>query len=185
MDVRPITSVDALIELLAAGEGTLDSPAATGEREQVDLLAHALQCAHQVALAHPDDVELQVAALVHDIGHQLVPGDDAGHGTAGAEAVRALLGDRVARLVAHHVPAKRYLVTVDADYRRRLSPVSVRTLEHQGGAMTPLEVAEHEALEDWPAGLALRRADEAAKRPGRVVPGLDHWYPVLAHVAAG
>lgn len=187
MDVRSITSVDELIALLAAGENTLDSPSATGEHERVDLLAHALQCAHEVALAHPDDVELQAAALVHDIGHQLVPVDDpdhdAGHGVAGAAAVRSLLGERVARLVEYHVPAKRFLVTVDPDYRRTLSPVSLHTLERQGGTMTPAEVATHERLPDWPAGLALRRADEAAKRPGRVVPGLERWRPALDDVA--
>lgn len=181
MDIEPITSVDDLIGVLAEGSGSFDTPSA-GAAERVDLLAHALQCAHEVSCRHPDDVELQAAALVHDLGHQLVPGDDAGHGVAGAAAVRGLLGDRVARLVEYHVPAKRYLVTVDPDYRAILSPVSIRTLENQGGTMTPDEVAEHAQLDDWSAGLDLRRADEAAKVPGREVPGLAHWHRVLTRL---
>lgn len=185
-----IDSIDALIELLGEASGAFDTPTSisderdpTSAHEAVDLLAHALQCAHEAALAHPDDLELQVAALVHDIGHQLAPGDDAGHGRIGAEAVRGLLGDRVARLVEHHVPAKRYLVTVDPAYRATLSPVSIRTLEHQGGAMTEAEVVIAARLPDWEAGLELRRADEAAKQPGRDVPGLASWRPVLETVA--
>lgn len=188
---RTIDSVDALIGLLRDASGAFDSPAeiaggddSTSAREAVDLLAHALQCAHEIALAHPDDLELQVAALVHDIGHQLAPGDDAGHGRLGADAVRELLGARVARLVEHHVPAKRYLVTVDATYRAALSPVSIRTLEHQGGTMTEAELGQVAALPDWDAGLVLRRADDAAKAPGREVPGLDSWRAVLERVAA-
>lgn len=185
MDIRPITSVDALIALLAEGAGAGDDTGEhSGDGERVDLLAHALQCAAEVARSHPADAELQVAALVHDIGHQVAPGDDAGHGIAGALAVRSLLGDRVARLVAHHVPAKRFLVAVDPDYRATLSPVSLRTLERQGGTMSAAEVADHERLPDWSAGLSLRRADEAAKRPGREVPGLEHWRPVLDRLAA-
>lgn len=179
MDVEPVASVGDLIELLRAGAGTLEG---TGG-EPVDLLEHALQCADEVSRTHPDDPELQVAALVHDIGHQLVPGDDAGHGTAGADAVRDLLGDRVARLVEHHVPAKRFLVAVDPDYRSALSAVSIRTLGNQGGPMTAAEVAAHANVPDWADGLALRRADEAAKQPGRIVPDLERWRPVVERLA--
>ena len=188
MDIEPITSVDDLIGVLAEGASAFDTPGAAvgsgavADVECIDLLSHALQCAHEVSLVHPDDVELQAAALVHDLGHQLVPGDDAGHGVAGAAAVRGLLGDRVARLVEYHVPAKRYLVTVDPDYRATLSPVSIRTLENQGGTLSPDEVAEHAQLGDWSAGLDLRRADEAAKVPGRHVPGLAHWHRVLTRL---
>ncbi|MFJ5969549.1 hypothetical protein [Streptomyces sp. NPDC093060] len=33
-----------------------------------------------------------MAGLVHDIGHRLVPGDEAGHGSHAATAVEGLLG---------------------------------------------------------------------------------------------
>jgi len=188
VDTRPITrsqimSLEHLIGLLAEGAGAHDSPRTAGA-EAVDLLAHALQCAYELSLMRPTDAELVVAGLVHDIGHQLVPGDDAGHGIVAADAVRWLLGDRVARLVEYHVPAKRYLVAVDPDYRSTLSPVSVATLAAQGGPMSAAEIAHHESLPDWAAGLVLRHADEAAKIPGRQVPGLDHWRPVLERIAS-
>jgi len=183
MNVAPIPSVDALIELLAAGAGAHDDGSASVS-ERIDLLAHALQCGHVLAVGFPDDVELQVAGLIHDIGHQLVPGDDMGHGTAGADAVRSLLGDRTASLVELHVPAKRFLVTVDPNYADGLSSTSVQTLGSQGGPMTDAEVAAFRARSDAEFAVALRRADDAAKIPGHAVPGLDHWRPVLDRLAA-
>lgn len=163
------------------GDGRAEGPDSRNER--VDQLAHALQCAHELRLAAPDDLELQVAGLVHDIGKLLAPGDEAGHGRSGAAAVRSLLGDRVARLVELHVSAKRYLISTDPSYRRRLSPVSIRTLARQGGAMTSDEVAAFAADPVSGAVVVLRRADEAAKRPGWAVPSLDTWRPALDRVA--
>ena len=178
-----ITSVEALLELLAAGENQHDEPHSAGH-EAVDLLSHGLQCAERLRHWHPQDLELQVAGLVHDIGHQICPGEDALHGEIAAVAIAELLGERVARLIVHHVPAKRYLVATDPAYLARLSPVSLETLGNQGGPMSPTEVAAAELLVDWAAGLELRRADEAAKSPGRKVPGLETWIPVLHTVAA-
>ena len=179
-----ITSVEELIELLAAGENQHDEPHSAGH-EAVDLLSHGLQCAERLRRWHPDDLELQVAGLVHDIGHQLCPGEDALHGEIAAGAIRDLLGERVARLVVHHVPAKRYLVSTDPGYLARLSPVSLETLHNQGGPMSAEEITQSERLEDWSFGLVLRRADEAAKSPGREVPGLETWISVLHDLATG
>ena len=145
-------------------------------------LDHGLQCAFELSQAVPEDVELQVAGLVHDIGHGLGPIRD--HGEVGGAAVRGLLGDRVAELVRLHIPAKRYLVTTDPAYRARLSPDSVRTLALQGGDLTPAEVAAFEAWPHWRAALVLRVADEAAKVPGRAVPGLDHWRAAIQRAAS-
>lgn len=184
--MHPISSVDALVALLAgagSGSGTDGDAGGGGGGEALDQLAHALQCADVLAARHPEDPGLLVAGLVHDVGHLLDPGDDAGHGRLGAAAVQDLLGTRVARLVELHVPAKRYLVATEPSYAERLSPVSTITLARQGGAMTPDEVAALRDDPDLPAALALRIADEAAKEPGRVVPGLDRWRPVLDEVA--
>ncbi|MEU6314193.1 hypothetical protein [Streptomyces sp. NPDC047014] len=52
--------------------------------------------------SHPADKELQLAGLVHGLGKMLRPGDAAGQGELAAEAVRPLLGERVARLVRLH-----------------------------------------------------------------------------------
>lgn len=183
MDVASITTVDELVALLR-------NSAAPGHDggEHLDQLAHGLQCGFELASGRPDDVELQVAGLIHDIGHALLPVDertdhDLIHGIAAADAVRGLLGDRVASLVELHVPAKRYLVTAESDYGDALSATSTLTLANQGGPMTATEVVAFEALSEFEGAIALRRADEAAKVPGRTVPGLDHWRPILDSLA--
>ncbi|MGW2641639.1 hypothetical protein [Streptomyces sp. NPDC001348] len=59
----------------------------------------ALRTAALLRRARPADKELQVAGLVSGIGRLLGPGDRAGQADAAARAVRALLGERVCRLV--------------------------------------------------------------------------------------
>jgi predicted HD phosphohydrolase len=145
------------------------------EEAGITELEHALQCA---AMLVPFDRELQVAGLVHDIGHRF--GDDASHGSIGASLVAPLLGARVAALVEAHVPAKRYLV---ARGSYPVSPVSEASLALQGGPMSADEAFTFSQSPWFDDALRLRRADEAAKVPGRVVPGLDTWLPVLRSVA--
>jgi predicted HD phosphohydrolase len=177
LPLHELESVDHLMLVLAAGRDLFDG-------DPVDLLDHALQCAAELRARRPGDEEMQVAGLVHDLGHHMVPGDDAGHGVNARIAIGALLGDRVAALVEHHVPAKRYLVATDPTYAAVLSPTSVRTLGNQGGSMTDDELATYEALPHWTEALEVRRADDAAKVPGRAVPDLESWRPVVERVAA-
>ncbi len=174
---RRIAGVDGLLELLDAARNEHDG-------EPVDLLAHGLQCAAVLERTVPDDLELQVAGLVHDLGTVLRPGRPAEHADAGAVAVGPLLGARVAALVAGHELAKRYLVTVDAAYRDHLTPRSLATLRVQGGLLDPEERAAFLARPDADALVALRRADDTAKDPDRAAPGLDHWTLALYAVAA-
>lgn len=171
-----IADVDALL-------ATLDAGAAATDAEAVDLLAHGLQCAAVLADVAPDDRELQVAGLVHDVGTVLWPDRPRTHARAGAAAVADLLGERVAWLVGHHDEAKRYLVTVDPDYTARLSPASIRTLEVQGGRLDDTERSRLESA-PWLADLlTLRRADDDAKVSGRAVPDLAHWRPAVEAIA--
>ncbi|MFG2123589.1 HD domain-containing protein [Streptomyces sp. NPDC048710] len=181
MTYDPLPTVDALMALLVGCADVWDTPDRSGD--PVDLLDHGLQVAAVLAERHPDDEELQVAGLVHDIGHRLVPGDEAGHGSHAATAVEGLLGPRVARLVALHIPAKRYLAA--ADPHLALSPESARTLGCQGGPMTPPEATAFEADPDFSAAIALRRADDAGKVVGLRVAALESWRPVVQRVAAG
>jgi predicted HD phosphohydrolase len=163
-------NVDELLALLARGATIYDEP-------DVDALSHALQCGERLRAEYPDDVELCVAGLVHDISDIADPTDHRDHDQRGAELVRPLLGDRVAALVGAHVAAKRYLVASDPDYS--LSVRSVETLAEQGGASAT-------ALADDPdlkAMLALRRADDAAKDPSLVMRDLEPWRPLLEKVA--
>jgi hypothetical protein len=77
-----LRSVEELMDLLYAG------------RHQ-----HALRTAALLRRSRPADKELQVAGLVHGIGPVLSPGDEAARAHSAADAVRALLGERVFRLV--------------------------------------------------------------------------------------
>ncbi len=149
----------------------------------LSILHHGLRCADLLAASDPDDPELQVAGLLHDVGHVLAPGREDVHGKVGADAVRPVLGDRVAALIEGHVPAKRYLVTVDPDYRSRLSAGSLRTLELQGETMTGAEAAAFSRTPHFDGALRLRRADELAKDPGAPVSPLGSWVPTLRLVA--
>ena len=152
--------------------------------EAFSQLDHGLQCAAALAQQYPDDLELQAAGLLHDIGHKLVPGDVEGHGRHGRAYLEGILGERVGALVELHVPAKRWLVTVDPEYRALLSPDSVSTLAAQGEDMTPDERAAFEAEPHHADVVALRRADEAAKVVGLAVDSIERWIPVLDRVAA-
>jgi predicted HD phosphohydrolase len=173
--VEPIAGLEPLLALLEAS-------AVHDDEESVDLLAHALQCAAALRIAAPADLELQVAGLVHDIGTALVPDSPDRHAPIGADAVRPLLGARVARLVAGHAEAKRYLVSVDASYRAALSERSVITLAAQGGPLDDRAAAAFARGRDADALVALRKADDAAKVPGAAVSALESWRPAIEAV---
>lgn len=170
------SSVDDIVQVLRAGTA-YDLTDGSGPRH--DQLDHCLQTAQVLAELYPEDVELQVAGLVHDIGHILPPRRDEVHGEVAAVFVAPVLGDRIAALVRLHVPAKRYLVTTDDAYEAELDRGSIISMERQGGRMSPAEVADFESEPFYDDALVLRRADEAGKIPGRPVPGLDTWLPAL------
>jgi predicted HD phosphohydrolase len=173
-------TVDELMDLLHACKGAWDTPDCTGD--PVDLHDHALQTAALLRRWHPADKELQIAGLVHDLGHLLNPGDDARHADTAADAVRPLLGARVARLVQLHVDAKRYLAATEPG--RALSPQSEQTLRVQGGPMTPEEMswfARDPLAED---AVVLRRADDEGKTVGLAAGDLEDWRQVLEQLAA-
>jgi len=170
---EPFRSVAALCAVLDDQRGG----------DVVTALAHHLQCAALLAAERPEDVELQVAGLVHDVASSIEPRPQGDHALVGAELVRPLLGDRVADLVAGHVRAKRYLVTVDPEYRSLLSAASTTSLHTQGNGLSPAELAEFESsplADEW---RVLRIADDRAKVPGADVAPLDAWQPVLESLA--
>ncbi|MEU8649797.1 hypothetical protein [Streptomyces sp. NPDC048737] len=113
-----LRSVEELMDLLHTGRGVHDTGAphphgahGGGARRigtrgidvrGVDVHDHALQTAALLRRARPADKELQVAGLVHPVGLLLAPSDRAGRAGRAADAVRALLGERVAGLVRRH-----------------------------------------------------------------------------------
>ncbi|MFD0305584.1 hypothetical protein [Streptomyces sp. NPDC127119] len=89
--------VEELMDLLHACRGARGTACLGGA--PVDLHDHALQTAALLRRSRPADKELQVAGLVHVVGHLLRPGDPTVHAAVTADAVRPLLGERVSGLV--------------------------------------------------------------------------------------
>jgi predicted HD phosphohydrolase len=147
---------------------------------KADRAEHGLQCAALLKQHFPDDAELQLAGLFHDIGHTLA--DECAHGTVGASLVRPVFGDRVADLIELHVPAKRFLVTRFPGYEELLSPESVVTLRAQGSAMSDAEMEDFERHPLAIEAMYLRLADDRAKVPGLTVDPISAWLPVIAKV---
>jgi predicted HD phosphohydrolase len=175
----PGLNVDELVDLLAtAGPTHQLSPTVA-----VSQLDHALQTAALLERAHPDDTELAVAGLVHDIGHLLPGGTDEAHAQHGASSVRGVLGERVAGIVGLHVEAKRYLVGVEGGYDGELSDDSVVSLRRQGGSLGAAEAEAFASLPWADEAVTLRRADDHGKAPGLVVQPLSWWVPVLEGLA--
>jgi len=173
--LKPFANLQAL-------EAHLEAMAhVAGEAPGLSEIDHGLQCADVLAQQVPEDLELQIAGLVHDVSHG--QGHIRDHARIGDAAVRGLLGDRVAGLVGLHVAAKRYIVTTRPGYRKTLSPVSQETLLRQGDEMTPEEVARFEADPLYLDALRLREADDLAKTPGKITRPLADWLTSLRDVS--
>ena len=149
--------------------------------ESVTQLEHALQAA---SLARQDGVAADQisAALLHDIGHFLMDehaGDskflaqDLCHETVGADHLIRWFGPEITEPIRLHVPAKRYLCTVDQEYFDKLSAASKRSLELQGGTMSDAEKAEFENNAFHQTAVRLRKWDDAAKVKGLAVDDLE------------
>jgi phosphonate degradation associated HDIG domain protein len=171
-----MTIVDEVFDLFERRGGTEYFGEAVSQAE------HALQAA---ALAEEAGAPaaLVVAALLHDIGHLLrgrsepgaEEGVDARHEVVGERWLARTFGEAVAGPVRLHVAAKRYLCAVDPDYLGQLSPASRQSLLLQGGPFSADEAAAFRRQPQHGAAVALRRWDDRAKEPGRVVPGLEHY----------
>lgn len=139
--------------------------------EPVSQLEHAVQTAELAKRGHPDDPDLILAAFLHDFGHlcENEAGDMGGYGTWDHEEVGAKtlqswgFPEKITRLIANHVYAKRYLVSTDPLYFADLSPASKITLIKQGGLLTAEEQKDFESDPLFDLHIALRRIDEQAK----------------------
>lgn len=175
-DTSPAEFVDCLFAYMAdRGASRYD--------ETVTQLEHGLQAAH-VAASRGGSESVQVAALLHDIGHLFLGEHDGRQGFLAQDLqhekvaepfLNTWFGEQICRPVALHVPAKRYIVRNDAQYVEGLSESSQRSLKVQGGAMSDVEAAEFEA-DPWHAdAVAIRYADDLGKDSDATVPGLEHW----------
>jgi phosphonate degradation associated HDIG domain protein len=168
--------------------------------EKVSQLEHMVQAA-QLAEEQGYDEEVILAAFLHDIGHiseaakggetmSASRGEMDGYGiidheALGAEFLRGKgFSKKVARLVESHVEAKRYLTVKDPAYYDQLSEASKKTLEYQGGPMTPEEAAAFEQYPLFELIIQMRKWDEQAKVEQKPLPDLDHYRQmILRHLS--
>ena len=143
--------------------------AARGTRhygEGVSQIQHAVQT-YGIARNVGAELELRIAAFLHDLGHLLVPEKhqevDMSHELLGAEWLKSRgFCPLVVDLVQSHVWAKRYLAS-DPEYYAELSAASKESLVLQGGVLSDLERRHYEQLPHFRDALALRRWDDLAK----------------------
>ncbi len=170
----PAEQVDSLFEWMQIhGQSFYD--------EAVTQLEHALQAAH-LARCNRAPSDHVAAALLHDIGHFLMDehddqsdflAEDWCHEDIGAKILEPFFGAAITEPIRLHVPAKRYLCTIDAGYYNGLSRASQRSFELQGGGMSAAEIAEFESHPFHAAAVWLRRWDDGAKVKGREVSELQ------------
>ena len=152
--------------------------------EPVSQLEHMHQAANLARKAgYPNDVIL--AAFFHDIGHfcehvinvQRMDGFGVvDHEKLGADFLRSKgFSEKIARLVQHHVQAKRYLTFKSPAYYDQLSEASRATLSFQGGMMTEKEANAFEADPLFDLYIQLRKWDEQAKMEHQPSADLDYY----------
>jgi phosphonate degradation associated HDIG domain protein len=155
--------------------------------EVVTQTQHAAQSA-ALADAENAGAAMTVAALLHDIGHLVVDEhndhddflhDNEKHELIAANILSNWFPPAVTSPIALHVAAKRYLVATDPSYLDGLSEASVQSLLVQGGPMSPDEVAKFGRLRRADDACRLRRWDDGAKIPNRLVPPLAHYRELL------
>ena len=155
----------------------------------VSQLEHALQSAELAASKNLGET-LIIAALFHDVGHlfaQIACDGDvdlAGRGIndchedRSASILMPLFGFPVSEPVLLHVEAKRYLCTIEPEYRQQLAPQSVKSLQLQGGVMTSDEVRVFQSNPYHESAVLLRRIDDEARKPGKAVPELASYFSI-------
>lgn len=162
--------------------------------EKVSQLEHMVQAA-QLAMEEGYDDEVVLAAFLHDVGH-LLPVHDVSetmdgygvmdHEKVGADWLLGLgMGERMCKLIASHVNAKRYLTWKYLSYYEQLSEASKKTLEYQGGRMEEAEAKAFEADPLFDLYIRMRTWDEAAKIEGKPLPELDELKQKLTQYIIG
>ena len=120
----------------------------TGDHPEGDVLYHSLQVYELIRQRRPYDEELQLAALLHDIGKGIDPAD---HVAAGLALLEGLVSERTAWLIEHHLQAR----------QRREGTLGFRAARR---------LQRHESWEELDL---LCECDRAGRVPGAAVPELD------------
>jgi phosphonate degradation associated HDIG domain protein len=159
--------------------------------EPVSQIEHMCQCA-QLAEASGADDDVILAAFFHDIGHlcefafpekKIEHMDNVGvvdHEKLGAAYLLSKgFSEKIAKLVQSHVAAKRYLTYHYPEYYNRLSEASKKTLEFQGGVMTPEEAMDFEDDDLFDQYIAIRRWYDLAKKKQQPPPDLSQYKQMI------
>ncbi len=154
--------------------------------EPVSQLEHALQCA-SLAQDQGADPELITACLFHDLGHLVsklgenaaVQGYDNRHEYIVIPWLKDLFSSKVIEPIRLHVQAKRYLCLVKPGYYSELSAASQQSLALQGGIFSVAEAEDFIKLPDAENAIQLRLWDEQAKVPGKIIPTLHDFIPIV------
>ena len=143
--------------------------------ESISQLEHATQAALE---AQKDEYfnypEVVIAAFLHDVGHLLCYNnqelelmDNYGvknHEMVGHNYLESKgFPEIISKLVAGHVPTKRYLISKDQNYYNNLSEASKETFKRQGGNMTQSEIDLFEKDPLFILHLKMRHYDDMAK----------------------
>lgn len=156
--------------------------------EPVSQAAHMIQCG-MLAIEHGSDQELVLGAFLHDIGHLLrhyAPTEEmAGLGAVNHEGIGAAylkdrgFSEKICAVVDKHVDAKRYLVATDSQYKHRLSPASMQTLEWQGGPMDEVAIATFRQHPYFKEIIQVRLWDEEGKQTDMEMLPLQHFAAMI------
>lgn len=158
--------------------------------ETVTQQEHALQAAW-LAEQEKADASTIAAALLHDVGHMLHELDDDApdrgiddrHEKLGNDWLVDRFPATVCEPVRLHVQAKRYLCTVDPQYRATLSQPSITSLALQGGDMSEAELdslRQHPLFEQI---IQVRRYDDLAKEANLKTPNVEHFLQYVERCA--
>lgn len=139
--------------------------------EPLSIREHSLKAALAARRAN-EPIDVQLACLLHDIGH--IVAIEAGgymegcgakhHEHIGADFLERLgFSDTIVYLTRQHVNVKRYLCGKDPKYIDTLSEASKTTLWHQGGPMNMEECVQAENDPLWDTVLRMRQYDNAGK----------------------
>jgi phosphonate degradation associated HDIG domain protein len=159
--------------------------------EDITLIEHMVQCGDLAKSDRAPDW-LVVAALLHDVGHILIPdaqeaqdaGSDRHHDEVGASWLTQRFPNNVVQAVKLHVDAKKYLVATNPEYFDKLSAASKATLLIQGGAFSPRECEDFLRQDFADEAVQLRLWDDTAKVRGISDASLDRFRDAIEKVAS-
>ena len=156
--------------------------------EKVTQLEHALQCAHFAEL-ETKDKDLILAALLHDFGHifheekelpnSLNQNLDDKHELNAYHWLKENISEKVAELAKLHVAAKRFLCSTDKNYFDKLSLISQKSFNDQGGFMSKNELNNFESSPYKIEAIRLRKWDDKAKIPNLKTKQLKEYLVLL------